>query len=137
MWTGPAANLLLAVVAGLAIHAGISMGDFAMPESARFTQVVVGQGGTAQGLALFLSVLFSQNILLMAFNLMPVPPLDGATAIGLLMPEEQALKTLEFLRQPMFSLLGLVLAWNLFGEFFAPVFRFSLSLLYPGSSWGN
>jgi Zn-dependent protease len=134
---GPAANLILAVVAGLAIHAGIWMGDFSMPESARFTQVVVGSDGTTQGLALFLSVLFSQNILLMAFNLMPVPPLDGATAIGLLMSEEQALKTLAFLRQPMFSLLGLVLAWNLFGEFFSPVFRLSLSVLYPGSSWGS
>jgi Zn-dependent protease len=98
---------------------------------------VVGADGTARGLALFLSVLFSQNVLLMAFNLMPVPPLDGATAIGLLMSEEQALKTLAFLRQPMFSLLGLVLAWNLFGEFFTPVFRLSLSLLYPGSSWGS
>lgn len=134
---GPTANLLLAALAGIAIHLGIWMGDLAMPESARFTRVVDGADGTAQGLALFLSVLFSQNILLMAFNLMPVPPLDGATAIGLLMSEKQALKVIDFLRQPMFSLIGLILAWNLFGEFFAPIFRFSLSLLYPGSSWGN
>ena len=80
-------------------------------------------------------------MLALALCLAGAPPRPGAQVelqrLEFRLAFFQALKTLEFLRQPMFSLLGLVLAWNLFGEFFAPVFRFSLSLLYPGSSWGN
>ncbi len=48
----------------------------------------------------------------MTFNLIPVPPLDGATGIGLVLPEQWALKLLDFWQQPGFSLLGIVVAWN-------------------------
>jgi hypothetical protein len=34
-----------------------------------------------------LSILFSLNLLLAAFNMLPVPPLDGITAIGLVLSE--------------------------------------------------
>ena len=134
---GPGANLALLLLAGLAIHAGIWTGDFVPPQSISFSRLVeAAPGSTAEGLAKFLSVLFSLNLLLMSFNLLPVPPLDGSTAVGLLMSEKAALRFYEFSRQPMFTMLGLIIAWNFFGRLFHPVFLGAVSLLYPGLSYG-
>jgi Zn-dependent protease len=134
---GPAANLLLLLGAALAIHIGLWMGDFAPPQSISFKSVVQAtSGGTAQGLALFLSILFSLNLLLMSFNLLPVPPLDGNTAIGLLMSEQAALRFYDFSRQPGFMMIGLLIAWNLFGQIFHPIFLGAVNLLYPGVTYG-
>ena len=128
---GPAANLLLVIVAGILIHAGLAGGWLERPEFLRFSQIVApGPDADSEAAALFLSILFSQNLLLMAFNLIPVPPLDGATAIGLLLPDELALKLLDFFRQPGFSILGLVLAWRFFGELFTPLFFWFGRALY-------
>lgn len=134
---GPGANLVLVLLAAVLIHGGITAGSFEIPASPRFTALVVPTGGeTTEALAIGVSILFSLNLLLMTFNLFPVPPLDGATAIGLLMSEEQALKVYGFLHQPQFGLIGLLLAWYLFDKVFGPVFLFAIQLLYPGSSWG-
>lgn len=134
---GPAANLLLAVLAGLAIHLGILLGDFSPPQSIGFTHLAdAPEGELAAAAASFLSILFSQNLLLMTFNLLPVPPLDGSSAIGLLMPEQMALKVQDFMAQPGFAFLGLLVAWNLFGQIFSPVFLLGVNLLYPGLSYG-
>src|SRR5437016_4781440 len=75
---GPAANFTLALVAGIVVHAGILAGIFKPPESAGFARIVDAVApGIAEGAAKFLSLLFSLNILLGTFNLLPVPPLDG------------------------------------------------------------
>jgi Zn-dependent protease len=134
---GPGANLLLALAAGIAVHVGIWTGDFMPPESIGFARVVEADpGSTAQALASFLSILFSLNLLLMSFNLLPVPPLDGNTAVGLLMSEQAALRFYEFSRQPGFMMVGLLIAWNAFGYIFRPIFLGAVSLLYPGLSYG-
>ena len=39
-----------------------------------------------------LSILFSLNVLLCVFNLLPIPPLDGWSALGLILPESGARK---------------------------------------------
>src|ERR1041385_2932467 len=88
---GPIANFTLAIVAGILIHVGMLAGWFAQPESISFTHVVSPAGaGVAAGAATFLSILFSLNLLLGAFNLIPLPPLDGFSAIGLLLSEDLA-----------------------------------------------
>ncbi len=128
---GPAANFVLCILSGIVIHIGIAAGWFAVPTSFGFTSLVAPAGGaTSEAFASFLSILFAQNLLLGAFNLLPVPPLDGATAIGLLMPEQMALKFIDFMRQPGFSLLGLIVAWRFFGSFFWPIFSFAVHALY-------
>lgn len=128
---GPGANLVLAILTGFVILWGVGAGYFAPPEYVSFTGLVVPVGeGTVEGIAAFLSILFAQNILLMAFNLMPVPPLDGATAIGVVLPEELMLKWLDFINQPGFSMVGLLAAWYLFGEIFMPIFVTAVRTLY-------
>jgi Zn-dependent protease len=136
---GPGANLALTILAGLAIHAGLAMGAFAHPESADFTHIVVAtSGGAAEGAATLLSVMFSLNLLLGVFNLLPVPPLDGFGAVGLLLPEKAA-ESFQHLgiRVRAYSMIGLLVAWRVFDPIFDPVFTLALNTLYPGYGYGK
>ena len=130
---GPGANFALAILAGILIHVFIRTGALRYPEAVSFMQVVEpASAGVTSGLATFLSLLFSLNLLLGAFNLLPVPPLDGFGAVGLLLPEETAARFQRFgwsLRG--FTYVGLLVAWQVFDSVFQPVFRLALRALYP------
>ncbi|HSM13397.1 MAG TPA: site-2 protease family protein [Thermoanaerobaculia bacterium] len=128
---GPAANFSLVILAGLAIRAGVAIGWFSAPEQANFSNVVVGDGGLATGAATLLSVLFSLNLVLGIFNLLPLPPLDGSAALFLLLPERLGRAWLELLRMPMLGLVGILVAWRLFPYLFLPVHTTALNLLWP------
>jgi Zn-dependent protease len=134
---GPAANFTLVILSAIAIHAGILAGILERPASAGFTRVVTATvPGIAGFAATFLSIVFVLNLLLGTFNLLPVPPLDGNTAVTLIMPEDTARRFLDWFRTQGFGMLGLILAWYLFDRIFSVVFRFALGALYPGSHWG-
>jgi Zn-dependent protease len=136
---GPGANFTLATLAGILIHIGMGSGMFRYPESAGFMHVVAPAGaGVAAGAATFLSLLFSLNLLLGTFNLIPVPPLDGFGVLGLFLSEDLARRVQHFGRSlGGFSMIGLLLAWQVFGGFFQPVFAFALRALYPGQGFGG
>ena len=130
---GPAANFALMLSAGAAIRVGLALGYFRTPDIAavNFTRVVEStQSGDASFAATFLSVLLVLNLLLGTFNLIPVPPLDGNTGITLLMKERMAVKFLDWTHQGGFGLLGLVVAWALFGKIFLYIFELAFALLY-------
>ena len=130
---GPAANLLLVVAAGLLIRLGMLAGLFRAPEVIHFSQVTAAADlPGAAGLATLLSVLFTLNLVLLVFNLLPLPPLDGSGVIQLLMSDELARRYQVFLRQPMLAWVGILLAWRLFGPVFRPIHGLALDLLYPG-----
>ena len=132
---GPGANLALMLLAAATIRAGVALGVLTAPERATFTRVVAAtEPGTLEFATTFLSVLFVLNLLLFLFNLLPVPPLDGNTAITLLMSEETGRRFREFSRS--FGLIGLLLAWFLFGRLFRPVYTLALNLLHPGAGYG-
>ena len=126
---GPGANLLLTLLAAILINLGIAAGVFNIPASITFFAVVEGSGDYAP-IAQFLSILFTQNLLLMTFNLLPVHPLDGNTVIALFVPENSARRWFDLTRDHTFGFLGLVLAWYVFGEIFWPVLRIAIRLLY-------
>ncbi|HEX6058141.1 MAG TPA: site-2 protease family protein, partial [Gemmatimonadaceae bacterium] len=86
---GPAANILLVVVAAVLIRAGYAAGVFFPPESVRFAEVAASQsGGWWPSVALVLSVTFNLNVILATFNLLPLPPLDGSGAVPLFLSPE-------------------------------------------------
>src|SRR5271169_2841828 len=131
---GPGANFSLMILAGLGIRTGMSFGIFRMPDSAGFAHVTEAMvPGLAGFGATFLSILFVLNLLLGTFNLLPVPPLDGLTGVTLLMNEGTAVRFLDWTRAQGFGMIGLLLAWAVFGKIFDFIFRFSLLALYPGS----
>lgn len=134
---GPAANFSLALLAAIVIHIGIWIHVFEYPDETGFMHVVAAvTPGAAAGVASFLSLMFTLNLLLGTFNLLPVPPLDGFGAVGLFLSEDAAAKFQSF-GQSMrgFSYLGLLMAWKIFDPLFAPVFSLALKLLYPGVAY--
>jgi len=134
---GPAANLLLVLLTMVALRVGFAAGIFLPPSSIAFDRVVEVTAPGATGLAPLLSILFSLNLLLFVFNLLPLPPLDGSSIFPILFGENAARGYKRLLHaQPILSLVGLLIAWNLFGPLFQPIYRFVLNLLYPGVSYG-
>jgi len=69
-----------------------------------------------------LSILLTLNVLLCAFNLIPLPPLDGASVLGLFLPERAALRLRVLSHTPIFQMAGLVVAWRVFPEIVRPLF---------------
>jgi Zn-dependent protease len=129
---GPAANFALALLAALAMRVGIAAGYFTLPAgSLSLETLAVAPEGVAQGLALFLSVLFSINLILGCFNLIPLPPLDGYAIVPIVLNDRMRDKWFG-----MFSgggaLMGLIIAWILFDRLMPPVFRTAIGLLYTG-----
>jgi Zn-dependent protease len=134
---GPAANLLLVVVAAVGIRVGLWLGVFIAPPYARMSLVALAvSGGFLDSLARTLSMMFSLNLLLGVFNLLPLPPLDGSAAIGLVASDDVARRLREFTATPGVSMLGLMFAWRVFDPLFDPIFAVALNLLYPGASYG-
>lgn len=131
---GPLANLTLAAVAGLALRAGLEAGVFT-PQPASFAHLVgAPEGGLAAAAATILSIAFTLNLVLFVFNLFPVPPLDGAGALGLLLPEDAARRLQEWFSSPGLALGGLLAAWWLFPRIFAPIHHAARAFLYSGAA---
>jgi Zn-dependent protease len=130
---GPAANLLIAIVAFVALRGGLYLGFFESPDYVRFSHLVDAANGAGWLSALgdVLSVLLVLNLLLFVFNMLPVPPLDGASAIGGVLPERAALALRGFTANPAFSLLGIFIAWQAFPHFVRPIFGALLTLVHP------
>ncbi len=129
---GPVANFTLAILAGVAMRTGLALRWFTLPDSLRYEHLIGAPAGAAEGAATFLSILFSLNILLGSFNLIPLPPLDGAAVVTMVMPYRIALRYLAFAYNRMFAILGLVVAWYFFDRVFRPVFDSAIRALYWG-----
>jgi len=129
---GPGANLLIVMLCALAFQAGAAAGVFVSGVSPQFDQLVGAlDRGIWPSVAHVLSILFSMNLILFLFNMMPVPPLDGSMAIALLLSDENARRAQNAMRRPAFAWIGLLLAWNLFGDLFRWVFGFVYRWVLP------
>jgi Zn-dependent protease len=135
---GPAANLMVVLVAALLLRGGASAGLFAAPDRISFGHLAVAEGGGwPQGIAQMLGAFFSVNLLLAVLNLLPLPPLDGSGALPLVLSPDTARAYQEFLwRTPALGWLGLMIAWQLCDVVFDPIFVTAVNLLYPGVTYG-
>jgi Zn-dependent protease len=89
---GPTMNLLMALVVSLVVVIGLR---------ARLFGLEIGQG--------LFHYIISLNIILMFFNLLPIPPLDGGAILGWVLPRSMQ-GVMDFLaRWGSFILLGLIL----------------------------
>ncbi len=130
---GPAANLLLVIAAAICIRIGLAAGWFT-PGSTRFAEIVrpVTEGGAAHFFTMLLGVIFSLNVLLMTFNLIPLPPFDGASVPLLFLRGAAAASWQQLMWNPAAQLMGFVVAFKGFGAVFYPIHTFALNLLYFG-----
>lgn len=135
---GPLANLILVVVAMLAIRAGVSAGVFHAPLQIGFASVVgAASGGVWLTVATFVSVLFTLNLLLFVFNLIPFPPMDGSGVLSLFVSDDGARRLQQLMSQPRVAMLGLLAAWFMIGPIFRPALLFAVNLLYPEVQYGR
>jgi Zn-dependent protease len=105
---GPATNYLLMVIAAVGLRVGWSQGWLHSSPRPDFAENLLG-------------ALFSLNLLLGTFNLLPVPPLDGSTGIMLFMGETRAQRYLDWVRGNSYGILGLVLAIFAFRYVYGPI----------------
>jgi len=130
---GPAANLVLVLAAGVLIHVGLAVGWFRVPSMIGFTTIVqAASPGPLRAVTILLSLLFSLNLLLATFNLMPLPPLDGTAWMELILRGDALDRYRRLISLPQAPIAGLIIAWLLLDVVFAPVFGLALRLLYPG-----
>jgi Zn-dependent protease len=116
---GPVANYTLMLLAVLGLKLGLSQHWFTRDES-----------GFSRFVELTLSAFFRLNLLLGTFNLLPAPPLDGSTAIMLFMNERTAFKYLDWLRGNSYAMLGLLVAWVAFRNYYHYVESFAVRLFF-------
>ena len=130
---GPGANLAILLVTALFIHVGLEWEVFAIPAHADMTHIVEARdsGKLWQFLATLLSITFSLQTVLIPFNLLPLPPLDGSAIPLFFLTGTAAEKYQELMWNPTTSLIGMIIAWQTFGALYGPIFHYSLHLLYP------
>ncbi len=134
---GPAANALLVLTAAGAVRLGLAAGVFEAPASIGFAALTgATRPGVWETLATLVSLLFTLNLLLLVFNLIPVPPLDGGGVLGIFLDDQRARRLQAWMAQPMVALGGILVAWFLIGRVFGPVHRAAVNLLYPGLHYG-
>lgn len=131
---GPVANFCLMLLAAGLIRTGMVAGVFQSPDSVNFYTVTEAvQPGAWEGLAKVVSMMFSLNLMLGIFNLLPVPPLDGYSVIGLFLSESAARRMADFRSTlGMYSMLALMAGWQAFSYIYNPIFLGAINLLYPG-----
>jgi Zn-dependent protease len=131
---GPLANLTLAVVAFVALKAGLAAGLWIeFPgDSVPFDQLVVPaqeNAGVIDGVTRLLSIMLDLNLLLFVFNLIPVPPLDGSAVLaGLFRPARRLRDSLR--SSGMGGMMGILIAWVVIRRLWHPVLRTVLDWLY-------
>ena len=117
---GPAANYTLMLLAALTIRLGSMFHLFHRDPVT---------GGPSL-LAIVLMVVFSLNLLLGTFNLLPVPPLDGSTGIMLFMSENSAQRYLHWIRGNSYAMAGLLVGLLLFRQIYPYVQSFAFRILF-------
>uniref|UniRef100_A0A7C4CC67 Site-2 protease family protein n=1 Tax=candidate division WOR-3 bacterium TaxID=2052148 RepID=A0A7C4CC67_UNCW3 len=110
---GPAANLLIAVVAGLVLR----------------VLTASGVGGFFAELATYF-VLF--NLILCFFNLIPIPPLDGSRFVSYLLPAELAAGYARLEQFGFMILIGVIMVGSLTG---VPILWMAIGPLVRATSW--
>lgn len=132
---GPVGNLLIAAAALILLKLGLAVGWFVPAPILNLQRLVIAPGGLETLVGTLLSILLVLNVLLAAFNLIPLPPLDGASVAGLFVPAFSRWMR-ELARNPMFSLIGLLVAWRVFPLIVQPLFSFVVWLVHPGVRYG-
>ncbi|MFW5751495.1 MAG: site-2 protease family protein [Planctomycetota bacterium] len=135
---GPGTNLLLLLIAFGALWWGLAAGAFVPPRSPGFSHLVDATApGTGWELGVtLLSVLFSLNLILFVFNMLPVPPLDGSQLIMLFLPTATANRYQRAIASGQWALMGLLIAWAVAWNIIRPIFDVAVTLLHPSVSYG-
>ena len=127
---GPGANLALALAALLFLKIGLATGLFLELDWVKPSRLVAGDVDWIDGMGRFTSMMLYLNTVLCILNLMPLPPLDGASVVTLFLPERLAHRVNDLVKQPGFAMVGLLVVWFGFGPLIRPIFGVLNWLVY-------
>ncbi|MBN1655245.1 MAG: site-2 protease family protein [Deltaproteobacteria bacterium] len=133
---GPLSNFALAFVALVILRVLLASGVFVPPAALSFSHLVSAPDSDSPGsilaaLGMFLSIMLNLNILLGLFNLIPLPPLDGAGVVEGFGPKA-VVRFYEMLaNNSMAQIIGLLVAWKIFSYISGPAFSLVIKLVYP------
>lgn len=121
---GPLANLLLMLIGSFIYVIGLKQG-FLQDGSSVFSGLLPATQAfqLRSGLADLVWFFMIENFLLATFNMIPLPPLDGSSAIRLILPRRAANTFWEYMRQPQFSFMGMFIAWRVYDRLSGPLFK--------------
>jgi Zn-dependent protease len=133
---GPLGNLVIALGAFALLRMGLAIGMFEAPHVLGVQHLVsnalpVDRMLLGDFLAEGLSVLLALNVLLLVFNLLPFPPLDGASVVALVLPSHASRSLRRAIATPGLSIMGIVAAWQVFPACAKPILGTLAALLYP------
>jgi len=117
---GPAANFTLMLLSVVALR-GENMFHLFQRDAVT---------GAPSLLGITLGVIFSLNLLLGTFNLLPVPPLDGSTGIMVFMSERSAQSYLDKIRGNNFAMAGILVALVVFRAVYPIVQGMAMRLFF-------
>lgn len=135
---GPLSHLPLVLISVFCMWFGLRNGFFHDPftaalKSGNFPDIDFGAnsfpvaaaaGSTLSwALATLLNVVFQLNTVLLVFNLMPVPPLDGSEVWYLFVRKEEDRLRLRY-QAGSYQFVGLLFSWWLFNKIYGPVLLF-------------
>jgi Zn-dependent protease len=127
-------NLTIAIVTGIIIRVLFETGlitlNFELNSWMPITPATTNDA-LAQGAASLLSVLFTMNIGLALFNLLPIPPLDGSGILTSILPDSFA-PAIEALEQFGFVLLFIAIFTGAFSALFGYVMPVVFNLVFLG-----
>ena len=130
---GPAANLTLALLAIVTMRLLVA-GDVLVAPDVGIPLVTTAENQALHtplgALARALTVLAVLNVILGLFNLVPLPPLDGASVLEGVAPRATAGMYQRLREIPAFDFLGLMIAWRFFPYVSEPALRLASSLLH-------
>lgn len=131
---GPAANLIIAVLAAVFIRVGISVGWFIPANSIQFADFVAPAqpDKVLEFAATLLGVTFSVNVLCVCFNLLPLPPLDGSCIPLLFLRGSKAEVYQHMMWTPGIQFIGMAVAFRASSSLFQPILTFFVNLIYHG-----
>ena len=127
---GPAANLLLVLIAAVLIHIGIAAGMFVQPSLPGPPAVLAKAPGFSLWAATLVNILFTLNLILLVFNLIPVPPLDGRAMGEFIFKGEMLYKYRHLMSHPSLRTFGIIIAWVVMANIFGPIYKLALKTLY-------
>ena len=71
-------------------------------------------------------------LLLMVLNLIPVPPLDGSAAIGLLLSDDTARRVQTAVARSGAGMFGLLIAFMAIRSLYWPIYGMALNVVFVG-----
>ena len=127
---GVISNAIVAIISGIAIRILFSTGTITFGDQ-MFVPATT-DSVIAAGAVNLLTALFTMNVVLAVFNLIPIPPLDGSKILGSLLPSsfESAIESIERFG---FILLLIAVFTGVFGVIFRIVMPIVWRLVFIGA----